>query len=154
MTDLSGAFYCLQCHTCSAACTAAPINGLRPREIVLRAARGDPTLLEEKDIPWLCVTCYSCTEQCRAGIDVTELFYRLREHAAEEGNIPPPYRKMAEGVLETGCAFPNTKRTARMREELGLAPFAVASETITELEALCKEAGLPICESKPEEASS
>ena len=101
MVDLSNAYLCMQCHTCSAACTAAPVNGLRPREIVLRAARGDPTLLEDADVPWLCVTCYSYTEQCRAGIDVTELFYRLRENAAERGHIPAPYRAVA-GAVTTG----------------------------------------------------
>ena len=96
------------------------MNGLRPREIVLRAARGDPTLLEDADVPWLCVTCNSCTEQCRPGIDVTELFYHLRENAAERGHIPAPYRAVAGAVNDTGLAFPNTKRTARMRQELGL----------------------------------
>jgi heterodisulfide reductase subunit C len=146
--DLSNAYLCMQCHTCSAACTAAPVNGLRPREIVLRAARGDPTLLEEAEVPWLCVTCYSCTEQCRAGIDVTELFYRLREHAAERGHIPAPYRAVAEAVDKTGLAFPNTKRTARMREELGLPPFEVSSKTIEELRTLFREVGLPVCERK------
>ena len=44
MIDLSKSYLCLQCRICSAACTAATVNGLRPREVVLRLAAGDPTI--------------------------------------------------------------------------------------------------------------
>jgi heterodisulfide reductase subunit C len=150
MIDLDDVSLCMQCCTCSAACTAAPISGLRPREVVLRAARDDPTLLGDADLPWLCVTCYSCTEQCRAGIDVTGLFYRLREHAAQEGHMPIPYRAVANAVVDTGLAFPNTKRTAKMRTELGLPPFEIDERVVAELKTLCKAAGLPVFERKEE----
>lgn len=133
---------CMQCHVCGAACTAAPVNGLRPREVVLRAAEGDPTLAEGPE-PWLCVTCFACVEQCRAGIDISALFYELRNRAAEGGRIPEAYRAVARQFLASGCAFPVTKHTGRMRDDLGLPPFAVSPRGVEELNALCRAAGLP-----------
>ncbi|MHC4547628.1 MAG: 4Fe-4S dicluster domain-containing protein [Planctomycetota bacterium] len=147
MIDLTSTYLCLQCRTCSAACTAAPINGLRPREVVLRAAAGEPDL-ELGDEPWACVTCYACTEQCRAGIDITDLFYHLRNRAAARGRIPAAYRAVARTVLETGCAFPNARHTARMREALGLAPFSVPAPAVEEVKTLCREAGFPDLDGK------
>ncbi len=133
---------CMQCQVCGAACTAAPVNGLRPRDVVLRAAAGDPDLHRGPE-PWMCVTCYACSEQCRAGVDIPGLFYGLRNRAAAEGRIPAPYRAVARQVLGTGCAFPVTGLTGKMRAELGLAPFAVAPRDVEELDALCRAEGLP-----------
>ena len=147
MIDLSKSYLCLQCRICSAACTAATVNGLRPREVVLQMAAGEPAIGEA----WSCVTCYACTEQCRAGIDITDLFYYLRERAAAEGRIPPPYRAVAKSVLATGCAFPNARHTARMRADLGLPVFGVGPRAVEELQTLCRSAGFPDLE--PKEAS-
>jgi heterodisulfide reductase subunit C len=132
----------MQCQVCGAACTAHPVNGLRPRDVVLRAAAGDPELHRGPE-PWQCVTCFACAEQCRAGVDISELFYELRNRAAAEGRIPEPYRAVASQVLGTGCSFPITRHTQRMREELGLPAFAVSPRGIEELGALCRAAGLP-----------
>jgi heterodisulfide reductase subunit C len=132
----------MQCQVCGAACTAAPVNGLRPREVVRRAAAGDETLAEGPE-PWLCVTCFACVEQCRAGIDISELFYELRNRAAAAGRIPDPYRAVARQVLATGCSFPVTRHTGRMRDDLGLPPFAVSPRGVEELNALCRAAGFP-----------
>lgn len=151
MKDLARkAALCMQCHVCGAACTAAPVNGLRPRDVVQRAAAGDDTLADGPE-PWKCVTCFACAEQCRAGIDISELFYELRNEAADRGRIPDAYRAVAKQVLATGCAFPVTKNTGRMRTELGLPPFAVSPRGVEELNALCRAAGLPDLEKRPEE---
>ena len=143
MKDLAlKAALCMQCQVCGAACTAAPVNGLRPREVVRRAAAGDETLHQGPD-PWLCVACYACAAQCRAGIDISELFYELRNRAAAEGRIPEPYRAVAKQLLATGCSFPITKNTGRMRDALGLPAFGVSGKGIAELNTLCREAGMP-----------
>lgn len=143
MRDLAvRASLCLQCRVCGAACTAAPVNGLRPREVVRRAAEGDGTL-DAGDEAWKCVTCFACSEQCRAGIDIPELFYELRNAAAAKGRIPEPYRAVARQVLKTGCAFPVTKHSQRMRDDLGLPPFAVSPRGVEELNLVCRAAGLP-----------
>jgi heterodisulfide reductase subunit C len=146
----SAASLCLQCQVCGAACTALPVNGLRPREVVRRAAAGDPTLAEGPE-PWKCVTCYACESQCRAGIPISDLFYELRNRAAAAGRIPEPYRAVARQVLATGCSFPVTRNTGRMRESLGLPPFAVAPKAVEELAALCRAAGLPDPDARPPE---
>ena len=141
---------CMQCQVCGSACTAAPVNGLRPRELVRRAAAGDETLHRGPE-PWLCVACFACSAQCRAGIDIPGLLYGLRNRAAAEGRIPEPYRAVARQVLRTGCTFPVTKHTQRMREELGLPAFAVSPKGVEELNALCRNAGLPDPDRRPPE---
>jgi heterodisulfide reductase subunit C len=148
----SKAALCMQCQVCGAACTALPVNGLRPREVVRRAAAGDPALHEGPE-PWKCVTCYACESQCRAGIPISDLFYELRNRAAAEGRIPEPYRAVARQVLATGCSFPVTKNTGRMREALGLPPFAVAGKAVEELNALCRTEGLPDPDLRPPAAA-
>jgi len=148
-TDLSSASLCLDCRVCGAVCTAAPVNGLRPRDVVRRAASGDETL-ETGPEPWSCVTCFACTEQCRAGIDVSGLLYELRHRAAARGLIPEPYRAVARQVLRTGCAFPAGRHTARMRDDLGLPPFAVSPRGVEEVQLLCREAGLPDPDARPD----
>ncbi len=141
---------CMQCQVCGAACTAAPVNGLRPREVVRRAAAGDETLHRGPE-PWMCVACFACGAQCRAGIDVPELFYELRNRAAAEGRIPEPYRAVARQLLKTGCTFPVTKHTQRMRDDLGLPAFAVTPRGVEELNTLCRNAALPDPDRRPAE---
>jgi len=151
MKDLAGkASLCMQCNVCGAACTAAPVNGLRPRDVVQRAAAGDGSLADGPE-PWNCVTCFACAEQCRAGIDISGLFYELRNEAARRGRIPEAYRAVAKQVLATGCAFPVTKNTGRMRNDLGLPPFAVSPRGVEELDSLCRAAGLPDLDGRPGE---
>jgi len=133
---------CMQCGACGAACTAAPVNGLRPMDVVARSAAGDASLHRGPE-PWLCVECYACSAQCRAGIDIPEILYGLRNRAAAEGRIPESYRAVAKQLLATGCAFPVTKNTRRMRDEIGLPAFAVSGKGLAELNALCREAGFP-----------
>ena len=145
--DASKVALCMQCQVCGAACTAAPVNGLRPRDMVLKAAAGNEHLHEGPE-PWMCVTCYACAEQCRAGVDITGLFYELRNRAAASGRIPAPYRAVAKQVLGTGCAFPVTGHTRRMRESLGLPAFAVSPKGVEELASLCRTAGMPDLDAK------
>lgn len=74
---------CLQCGTCSASCPSSHAMDFSPRRIVaaFRAGRLDEVLASSS--MWLCVSCYSCTVRCPAGIPFTDLMYELKRLGAE-----------------------------------------------------------------------
>ena len=76
---------CLQCGTCSSSCPSAAAMEYGPREIIaaLRAGMLDRVLTS--NTVWLCVSCYSCTVRCPAGIPFTDVMYELKRLEAEKG---------------------------------------------------------------------
>jgi heterodisulfide reductase subunit C len=76
---------CIQCGTCSASCPTADAMEYSPREIIaaLRAGMLDRAL--RSNTVWFCVSCYSCTVRCPAGIPFTDVMYELKRLGAERG---------------------------------------------------------------------
>jgi len=76
---------CIQCGTCSASCPSSAAMQYGPREIIaaLRAGMLDRVL--NANTVWLCVSCYSCTVRCPAGIPFTDVMYELKRLEAEKG---------------------------------------------------------------------
>ncbi len=76
---------CIQCGTCSASCPSSAAMEYGPREIIaaLRAGMLDRVL--NANTVWLCVSCYSCTVRCPAGIPFTDVMYELKHLEAEKG---------------------------------------------------------------------
>jgi heterodisulfide reductase subunit C len=76
---------CIQCGTCSASCPSSAAMEYGPREIIaaLRAGMLDRVL--NANTVWLCVSCYSCTVRCPAGIPFTDVMYELKRLEGEKG---------------------------------------------------------------------
>jgi len=76
---------CIQCGTCSASCPSSAAMEYGPREIIaaLRAGMLDRVL--NANTVWLCVSCYSCTVRCPAGIPFTDVMYQLKHLEVEKG---------------------------------------------------------------------
>ena len=76
---------CIQCGTCSSSCPSAEAMEYSPREIIaaLRAGMLDRVLMS--NTVWLCVSCYSCTVRCPAGIPFTDVMYELKRLETEKG---------------------------------------------------------------------
>jgi heterodisulfide reductase subunit C len=76
---------CIQCGTCSASCPASAAMEYSPRKIVaaLRAGMLDRVL--NSTTAWLCVSCYSCTVRCPAGIPFTDVMYELKRLEVDKG---------------------------------------------------------------------
>lgn len=76
---------CLQCGTCSASCPSSGAMEYGPREIIasLRAGMLD-RVLNSRTV-WLCVSCYSCTVRCPAGIPFTDIMYELKRLEVDKG---------------------------------------------------------------------
>lgn len=76
---------CIQCGTCSASCPTSDAMEYSPREIIaaLRAGMLDRAL--KSNTVWFCVSCYSCTVRCPAGIPFTDVMYELKRLGVERG---------------------------------------------------------------------
>ena len=76
---------CIQCGTCSASCPSSAAMEYSPREIIaaLRAGMLDRVL--NSNTVWMCVSCYSCTVRCPAGIPFTDVMYELKRLEVEKG---------------------------------------------------------------------
>ena len=76
---------CIQCGTCSASCPSSAAMEYSPREIIaaLRAGMLDRVL--NANTVWMCVSCYSCTVRCPAGIPFTDVMYELKRLEVDKG---------------------------------------------------------------------
>ena len=94
---------CIQCGTCSASCPSSAAMEYGPREIIasLRAGMLDRVL--NANTVWLCVSCYSCTVRCPAGIPFTDVMYELKRLESEKGlcKKEPAGAIMARAFAET-----------------------------------------------------
>ena len=93
---------CIQCGTCSASCPSSAAMEYSPLEIVaaLRAGMLDRVL--NSTTAWLCVSCYSCTVRCPAGIPFTDVMYELKRLDVDKGlSKDTAGPKMARAFAET-----------------------------------------------------
>lgn len=93
---------CIQCGTCSASCPSSPAMEYSPREIIaaLRAGMLDRVL--NSNTAWMCISCYSCTVRCPAGIPFTDVMYELKRLEVEKGlSKDTNAAKMAKAFVET-----------------------------------------------------
>jgi len=93
---------CIQCGTCSASCPSAAAMQYSPREIIaaLRAGMLDRVL--DSNTVWMCVSCYSCTVRCPAGIPFTDVMYELKRLEVDKGLSRDSHAEsMARAFAET-----------------------------------------------------
>jgi len=75
---------CIQCGTCSASCPSSAAMEYGPREIIAALRAGMLARVLNANTVWLCVSCYSCTVRCPAGIPFTDVMYELKRLEAEK----------------------------------------------------------------------
>ena len=108
---------CIQCGTCSASCPSAAAMEYGPREIIaaLRAGMLDRVL--NANTVWLCVSCYSCTVRCPAGIPFTDVMYELKRLEAEKGlSKGATGATMAKAFAETVDKYGRNAETTLLRK--------------------------------------
>ena len=76
---------CFGCSTCTSSCPVVqnydnPVDvlGLLPHQIIHSVALGLKDLALGSRMLWDCLTCYKCQESCPQGVQITEVFYRLK----------------------------------------------------------------------------
>lgn len=108
---------CIQCGTCSASCPSSAAMQYGPREIIaaLRAGMLDRVL--NANTVWLCVSCYSCTVRCPAGIPFTDVMYELKRLEAEKGLAKDSAgATMARAFAETVDQYGRNAETKLLRK--------------------------------------
>ncbi len=79
-TDAGGKIKkCIQCGTCSSSCPMTDNMDLGPRSLFALIRDGEMDDVMQSNSPWMCVSCYQCTNRCPQEILVTELMYTLKK---------------------------------------------------------------------------
>jgi heterodisulfide reductase subunit C len=86
------------------------------------AKLGIKELLKKDDL-WLCAACYTCTERCPQGVEVTELIRVLKNLAIDEGCYPDYYRGLSSNLIRSGLAYVISGSRLRVRKKYGLPPL-------------------------------
>jgi heterodisulfide reductase subunit C len=121
---------CFQCSTCSAGCPVLyHSGGFNPRQLILRALVGDPTLLASPDL-WRCSTCAQCDERCPQDVNPFQVLIGLKNLSVTEGVAPAERVAAARLIAETGLAYPMSPSVDRRREKLGLPALGVPGDEV------------------------
>ena len=75
---------CIQCGTCSATCPVFEAMDYPPRQIFALIREGKKGTVLRSITPWICASCYKCTVNCPAKINITEVMYRLKRLCIKE----------------------------------------------------------------------
>ena len=133
--------YCYQCSTCSGGCPVALLtNGkYNPRKIIEEAILGlKDKLVESQDPnPWLCATCQKCVELCPQKVELTEIFFLIKNLCFKEQKYPEAFYSQGKAVFDSGVAIPYSNSIILRRKKLGLPEIKIAS--VEEIKTLMRE---------------
>jgi len=127
---------CYQCGTCVSSCAGGLVN---PEKNIRRLIQNlidsaDISELKDRDLLWLCTSCYQCEDRCPEGIPLTTLLIRLKNMDADRGLIPASVQKEIETLGTHSFTFPPAKSIIARRKRLGLPDLPQPAEA--EMEAL------------------
>jgi heterodisulfide reductase subunit C len=83
--------YCFNCKTCTLSCPVVKnfdnpreALGLEPHHIMRATVLGFGDLIFGSKMLWTCLGCYQCQENCPQGVQVTDVFYELKNMALQQ----------------------------------------------------------------------
>lgn len=121
---------CFQCHTCIAGCPVfKAYPAFQPAKIAqeLFFNKSVPVL---NDIPafWYCSTCYTCEAKCPQKVDLTHIFFELKNWAvANKVAVPKGIIKEASTMKE-GVTAGVSQNILNRRKKLGLPELPPANK--------------------------
>jgi len=82
--------YCFACTTCTASCPVVrnfdnPLEalGLLPHQMIRAANLGLGDIIFDSNMLWSCLGCYACQDNCPQGVQITDVFYEIKNLAME-----------------------------------------------------------------------
>ncbi|MGB2930229.1 MAG: 4Fe-4S dicluster domain-containing protein, partial [Desulfobacterales bacterium] len=82
--------YCFGCQTCTTVCPVVaeyenPLQtlGLLPHQIMNCLGLGLVEMASGPRMLWDCVTCYQCQEHCPQNVEITDIFFQLKNLAVK-----------------------------------------------------------------------
>ncbi|MHA1271485.1 MAG: 4Fe-4S dicluster domain-containing protein [Candidatus Helarchaeota archaeon] len=117
--------YCLQCSRCNDVCPVNEVSdgAYNPRSVILSSYLGLKSNLlgTPKNIAvWGCQVCDTCDLICPQDIELTEIFYIVKNLSVQAGEAPEYYIVQAKTVMENGKAIPLQPAIDRRRKSMGL----------------------------------
>ena len=115
---------CYNCSTCSTICPVAleTEGKFNPRSIILLANFGyeERLIVDLTPNVWQCTMCELCQEACPEGVNLHEIFLKIKNASASYHNIPKSYTSETNQVYLYGKAVPSQPVIEKRREQLGL----------------------------------
>lgn len=116
-----GVLACIQCGRCTSSCPVARVvqehNPRKLMEMIILGLRSD--VLSEQ-LPWYCLSCFTCLDRCPQGGDVGETMFAIRNLAVRQGNIPEGILAQAKNLFENGRVVTSSRMALAQREKYGL----------------------------------
>lgn len=128
-----GVLYCYQCGRCSSSCPVSRIAVKHnPRKLMEKIILGFKDEVLSTDLPWYCLSCFTCVDRCPQGADVGEVMFAIRNIAVSHGNVPEGLVEQARNLLSTGQVVPLTHLAIEKRRRLGLPQVGFAPREVVQ----------------------
>ncbi len=116
-----GVLACIQCGRCTSSCPVSRVvpehNPRKLMEMIILGLRSD-VLGEE--LPWYCLSCFTCLDRCPQLGDVGEVMFAIRNLAVREGKVPEGILVQARSLFENGRVVVPSRMASAQREKHGL----------------------------------
>lgn len=112
---------CIQCGTCSGSCPFTDYMDHAPRELFALILDDEIEEALRSDTPWYCLSCYQCMVRCPRDIPVTDVMYRLKQTAEQQGLAPATHK-----IPDLYEAFSRVvERNGRVTESIAMARYGI-----------------------------
>ena len=134
---------CFKCGVCCVigghSCHAQFSKEFTPTHTYVYDCLGSENPSENPHI-WFCVSCHKCEELCPYDVSPIEYIENLKASALEQGRAPYIITEEMRQIIESGYAFPLTRTSRRLRDEVGMEPLSPM--VAEELKILARMTGL------------
>ena len=137
----NGILVCIQCGRCSSGCPVArktsEHNPRRLMEMVILGLRKD---VLSTQLPWYCLSCFTCLDRCPQGGDVGDVMFALRNQAVRQGNMPAGVAAQARALYKTTRVINPIRSAIDKRASLGL--VQLDNESLGDVQKILKRTGM------------
>lgn len=136
-----GILLCIQCGRCSSGCPVARLTSEHnPRRLMEMIILGCKKEVMPTQLPWYCLSCFTCLDRCPQGGDVGEVMFAIRNLAVNQGNVPAGVFAQAKSLYETTRVINPVRSVLDKREGLGLSK--ISNEGLDEVQKILKKTGM------------
>ena len=116
-----GVLACIQCGRCTSSCPVSKVvQEHNPRKLMEMIILGLRSEVLGEQLPWYCLSCFTCLDRCPQGGDVGEVMFAIRNLTAREGNFPEGILTQARSLFENGRVVMASRMALVQRKKYGL----------------------------------